>query len=335
MKYLFVILLLISNIASAKEVTVTGYGSTYDAALANAKMQALESVTGTFITGEQEYKNGKYSDSAKQYNGGIIKSFRVTEYKQVNSGVEVTIIADVVEKKDNRVTGKNEQEFNIEFGEHEQRRGVVDKLDNVNSMIVFTVSRPAYEIDRNSSIVTLNIGMQLQPKWVSDLQAFTSVIDEKGKTRSNTYANIHGGVVSSLITINPLIAAAFGSATAPSQPEYSEQNMVCFASGRGSFMDCKNIGVTFVNIPKYPKLIVEVVVNGVSYVAYESEIEMQLYEYIYPGDYKQHKIFKSYRETVHQPTWMIYTGERQSKRVQFRLENHIAKNVEKVRVSIR
>jgi len=267
MKYLFVILLLISNIASAKEVTVTGYGSTYDAALANAKMQALESVTGTFITGEQEYKNGKYSDSAKQYNGGIIKSFRVTEYKQVNSGVEVTIIADVVEKKDNRVTGKNEQEFNIEFGEHEQRRGVVDKLDNVNSMIAFTVSRPAYEIDRNSSIVTLNIGMQLQPKWVSDLQAFTSVIDEKGKTRSNTYANIHGGVVSGLITINPLIAAVFGSATAPSQPEYSEQNMVCFASSRGSFMDCKNIGVTFVNIPKYPKLIVEVVVNGVSYVA--------------------------------------------------------------------
>lgn len=335
MKYLLIVLLFVASVASAKEVTVTGYGSTYDSALANAKMQALESVTGTFIISEKEYKNEKYNDSAKQYNGGVIKSFRVLEYRQVNSGVEVTIVADVVEKKDNRLVGKNEQEFNIEFGEHEQRRDVVDKLDDVSRMIGFSVSRPSYEVDRQSSVITLNIEMQLQPKWVSDLQAFTSVIDEKGKTRSNTYASVHAGFVNALLSFNPLTAAVIGTATAPSQPEYSEQNMICFASSRGSFMDCKNLGVTFVNIPKYPKLVVEVVANGVTYRAYETEVEMKLYEYVYPGDQRSHKFFKNYRETFHQPAWMIYTEQKQTQRVQFRLDNQLAKNVEKVRVYLR
>ena len=335
MKIFLVILLFLSSVAFAKEVTVTGYGSTYERALANAKMQALESVTGTFIIGEREMKNDRYNERAEQYNGGIIKSFRVIEQRQENSGVVVTIVADVVEKKDNRITGKNEQEFKIEFGEHEQRRVVVDKLDDVNNMVAFNVSRPTYEIDRHSSIITLNIDMQLQPKWVSDMQAFTDVIDEKGKTRSNTYANIHGGVVSALLSVNPFAAVAVGVAGAPSEPQYSEKNMVCFASSRGSFMNCKTVGVTFVNIPKYPKLIVEVVANGVSYRAYETELDMKLYEYVHPGDYKQHRIFKSYRETFHQPAWMIYTNERQNKRVQFSLDNNLAKNVEKVRVYLR
>jgi len=57
MKKLAIALMLASSVAFADEVTVTGYGSTFDNALANAKMQALEKVTGTFIISESEYKN--------------------------------------------------------------------------------------------------------------------------------------------------------------------------------------------------------------------------------------------------------------------------------------
>jgi len=331
MKLFLVLLLFISSIASAVEVTVTGRGSTYDRALANAKMLALENVTGTFVIGQSEYKDKEFRDSMEQYNGGVIKSFRVKEYHDGGKFVEVTITADVVEKKDNRIDGKNEQPFSIQFDEHEQRRVVVDKLDNINNMVAITVGKPTYEIDRHSSIISLEVEMKLQPKWVSDMQAFTDVIGEKGSTSNNAYSSIHGGVVSSMIGSNPVGAVMIGVLAAPAPKKTSEQTMVCFGGRRGSFLDCKNVGVSFVKIPKYPQLVVEVVSDGVKYKVYKQRLDMSMYEFVHPGEYRNHSFFKSYKEQFHQPSWVIYTGEKQERILRFKLDNNIAKDVQHVR----
>jgi hypothetical protein len=332
MKIFLVILLFISSIASAKEVTVTGRGSTYDRALANAKMLALENVTGTFVIGQSEYKDREFRESMEQYNGGIIKSFRVKEYKELPHHIEVTITADVVEKKDNRIAGKNEQSFNMQFDEHEQRRVVVDKLDNVNNMIAIDVEKPTYEVDRYSSIISIGIDMRMQPKWVSDMQAFTDVIGEEGSTSNNAYASVHGGVVSSVMTSNPVAAVLVGVLGAPAPKKKSEQTMVCFAKSRGSFLNCKNVGVSFVKIPKYPQLVVEVISDGVKYTVYKQRLSMKMYEFVHPGEYRNHYFFKSYKEEFHQPAWVIYTGESEERILRFKLDNKIAKDVQKVRV---
>lgn len=332
MKIFLVILLFISSIASAKEVTVTGRGSTYDRALANAKMLALENVTGTFVIGESEYRDKEFRESMEQYNGGVIKSFRVKEYKEFPQHIEVTITADVVEKKDNRIAGKNEQSFNMQFDEHEQRRVVVDKLDNVNNMIAIDVAKPTYEIDRYSSVISMPFQMKMQPKWVSDMQAFTDVIGEDGKTSNNAYSSIHGGVVSSVVTSNPIAAVLVGVLGAPAPQKTSEQTMVCFAKTRGSFLNCKNIGVSFVKIPKYPQLVVEVISDGVKYTVYKQRLDLKMYEFVHPGEYRQHYFFKSYKEQFHQPAWVIYTGETEERILRFQLDNKIAKDIQKVRV---
>lgn len=332
MKILLVILLFISSIASAKEVTVTGRGSTYDRALANAKMLALENVTGTFVIGHSEYRDKEFRESMEQYNGGVIKSFRVTEYKEFPHHIEVTITADVVEKKDNRIAGKNEQSFNMQFDEHEQRRVVVDKLDNVNNMIAIDVEKPTYEVDRYSSIISIPIQMKMQPKWVSDMQAFTDVIGEEGSTSNNAYASVHGGIVSSVMTSNPVAAVLVGVLGAPAPKKTSEQTMVCFAKTRGSFLNCKNVGVSFVKIPRYPQIVVEVISDGVKYTVYKQRLDMKMYEFVHPGEYRNHYFFKSYKEQFHQPAWVIYTGESEERILRFKLDNKIAKDVQKVRV---
>jgi hypothetical protein len=335
MKIFLVILLFISSIASAKEVTVTGSGSTYDRALANAKMLALENVTGTFIIGEKEYRDKEFRESMEQYNGGIIKSFRVQGYKEFPHHIEVTITADVVEKKDNRIEGKNKQSFNIEFDEHEQRRVVVDKLDNVNNMIAIEIQKPTYEVDRHSSIISIDMSMKMQPKWVSDMQSFTDVIGEDGKTSNNAYSSIHGGVVSSMLGSNPIGAVMLGVLAAPAPKQKSEQTMVCFAKVRGSFLNCKNIGVSFVKIPKYPQLVVEVISDGVKYTVYKQRLDMKMYEFVHPGEYRNHYFFKSYKEEFHQPAWVIYTGEKEERVLRFKLDNRIAKDVQNVRVYLK
>lgn len=332
MKIFLVVLLFISSIASAAEVTVTGRGTTYDRALANAKMLALENVTGTFVIAQSEYKDKEFRESMEQYNGGVIKSFRVKEYKEFPHHIEVTITADVVEKKDNRIAGNNKREFNVEFDEHEQRKVVVDKLDNVNNMIAIDVEKPTYEIDRYSSIVSIGIDIKMQPKWVSDMQAFTDVIGEKGNTSNNAYANIHGGIVSSVMTSNPIAAVLVGVLGAPAPKKTSEQTMVCFAKSRGGFLNCKNVGVSFVKIPKYPQLVVEVISDGVKHTVYKQRLQMKMYEFVHPGEYRNHYFFKSYKENFHQPAWVIYTSESEQRILRFKLDNRIAKDVQQVRV---
>jgi hypothetical protein len=332
MKFLLVVLLFISSIASAVEVTVTGRGSSYDRALANAKMLALENVTGTFIIGESEYKDKEFRESMEQYNGGVIKSFRVISYKELPHHIEVTITADVVEKKNNRIEGKNKQSFNIEFDEHEQRRVVVDKLDNVNNMIAILVDKPTYEVNRYDSIVAINVNMKLQSKWVSDMQSFTDVIGEEGKTSNNAYSSVHGGIVGGMIGSNPLGAVVLGVLTAPAPKQTSEQTMICFGARRGAFLNCKNVGVSFEKIPKFPQLIVEVISDGVKHTVYKQRLDMKMYEFVHPGEYRNHYFFKSYKENFHQPAWVVYTGEQEERILRFKLDNRIAKDVQHVRV---
>ena len=335
MKTFLLALLFVSSVASAAEVTVTGRGSTYDKALANAKMLALENVTGTFVIGESEYKDNVFRDSMEQYNGGVIKSFRVENYNDFSSYVEVTITADVVEKKDNRVEGKNHQSFNIQLDEHNQRLAVVDKLDDVTRMVSINIGKPTFDVDRYQSTVYLNVGMRLQPKWISDAQSFTSVIGEEGKTSNNAYGTIHGNVVGGLLGSNPLAAVAIAVIGEPQQQATSEQTMICFGSRNGSFLDCKNIGVSFVNIPKYPKIVVEVVTNNVKYEVYEQELSLKMYEFVPVGSHKGHHFFKSYRKTFHQPTWIVYSDEIDKLNLSFKLDNNIAKDVKQVRIYLR
>ena len=119
-----------SSMALAEEVTVTGYGSTFDNALANAKMQALEKVTGTFIISESEYKNKQYKETIDQYNGGIINKYDIVSSSKKSTGYEVTIVADVDRKKDNRMKVNKPVALDVQQQDYKEKEKVFDRLDN-------------------------------------------------------------------------------------------------------------------------------------------------------------------------------------------------------------
>ena len=73
MKKTLLALALASSFAFADEVTVTGYGSNYNAALENAKVAALEKGASTFIIAESNARNGKVEKKINQYNNNIMK----------------------------------------------------------------------------------------------------------------------------------------------------------------------------------------------------------------------------------------------------------------------
>lgn len=332
MKRLLLSLLLVSSIVSAKEITTVGVGSTYGRALENAKQEALEQAASTFLMAERKSRNSSVTEKIDQYNAGIIKTYKVIDYNYDNFGMyRVTIVADVIPKKDNRMHDKSSRELEPKFTEFEERRKIVDNLDNVKSAVSIDVSKPEYTIGREETIVSVDLSFALQKKWVSDLKSFAAVIDEEGSTTNNGYENIHGGIVSALVGSNPLAAVFVGAVAAPETKPVKDEFMVCFAEYKLRFMDCKNIGVDFNKIPSIPTLVIIGMSDTDRHVFYKQRLDLNLYEYVYPGDRRYHHFFKSYKKTFNQPAIIVYEDESYQMRAKFKIDNRIVKNVTEIR----
>ena len=77
MKWFWLILSLVVTSAQSAEVMATGFGKTVDEALQNAKIAALEQVTGTFVTGRATLEGERHQSRIDQYNGGLIRTHQV------------------------------------------------------------------------------------------------------------------------------------------------------------------------------------------------------------------------------------------------------------------
>ena len=329
MKKTILALLLASTLVNAEPITVTGYGSTYDSALKNAKTQALEKGASTFIIGESTARNGKVTEQIDQYNGGVIKSYAIVNSTNAFNGYEITITADVV-PKDNRVV-RESAEFTPNYKEFTDRLAVFDQIDNVGKAITAKLVNPKYEIGRRTVIMNASIVMSFQPKWLSDVKEFSTVINEKGSTSSNTYNRVHGGVVSGLLPVSPLLAVAATAFTEKPQ-KTSNAMMICFDSSR----NCSTVGISFDNIPRSPKLvIIGVTESGHERILYEHLLNTNLYEFYSPGETVTSKYFVSYNVTYKQPTLMLNTKKTDIVDVSFDIDNDFARQLRGVKIYLK
>lgn len=325
MKRLAAALVLLSSVAFAEQVTTTGYGNTCDNALLNAKTLAVEKVTGTFILGESSTDGRKYHEEIVQYNGGVVNSYEVTD-TTINDGCYVTIVADIDEKKDNRLVIQKPESFNAEYDEYNQRERVVRNLDNVSKAVYAKITD--IQVSHKSGYIVVNavVTLGLQHKWVSDLKSLTDAIDEAGYTSNNAYSNMHGGLVASLINSNPLAAVTIAMAGNPSEPKRREDTMICF-----DVSDCRNLGVDFVRIPREPKLII----RGNGQKVYQQYIDMELYEFLDAGQTKSHPFFKSFSRKYNQPTILLNSQRTQQIKVRFNIEDRVAKDITKLEIYLK
>jgi hypothetical protein len=334
MKTLPLVFLLATNIAIAEQVTTTGYGKTCDAAVANAKVNAVDQVASAFILGESSVKDNTYREDIQKYSGGVLNRYNVVSTVRGTDSCTVTIQAEVEPKKDNRVV--RSKSITPDFQEFGERVKVADRLDNVGNAIVAVIENPRWNIGREISTLTADVTMSFQPKWVSDVHAFSSVINEEGKVTSSAYANAHGSVVNFLMAYSPFAAVALHEVAQPKYVELSNQMMVCFAEYHGNNTDCRNIGVSFDNIPRSPKLLVVATDNtGAQYIMYQHFLDMKMYEFIQAGESKSMRWMTRIKNTYHQPALLVYTKETQSMKISFDVDNKFAKNIQSIKVYLK
>lgn len=325
MKHLALVLALFASSAFAEQVTTTGYGKTCEAALVNAKTLAIEKVTGTFVLGESSTDGKKYHENIVQYNGGILNSYEVLD-TEIGNGCYVRILADVDEKKNNRVFIHQPRNINTGYDEHEQRKRVVANLDNISKAVYATITNVHVSHKTGYVVVDADITLGLQQKWVSDLKSLTKVIDEEGYTSNNAYSNMHGGLVAGIMNSNPLAAVTIAMAGNPPEPKRSEEMMVCFDD-----VDCRNLGVDFVRIPREPKL----TIKGNGRIIYEQYIDIELYKFLSAGQSKSHPFFKSFSRKYNQPTLMLNSERTQQIKVRFRIDDSVAKNITELEIYLK
>ena len=318
--------LLFAGSASAEVVTATGWGGSFEGALANAKQEALEMGASTFVTGKKQYKNRQITEEIVQYNGGIIKEYDIIRSNKMGDEYSVTISADVVEQ-DNRV--KSNKSFDIsDFAEHDRRAKAVDYLDDPGKAIHLQVIDFSTQVKPDGVHVKAQVRLAWQNKWLSDMRAFASVVNEKGVTSTNTLDVIVGNVTNSLIAVNPVGAAVFHEALDPDEVEHSDEQMVCFRTDRkDNTVDCRSIGVDLQKFSSDPKLVM--VANGK--VIHQKYLYSHLWDKVYPGEYSTNSFFRNHKVTFHQPALVIYTHNVEDAYLEFVVQRHQlegAKNVE-------
>jgi len=321
MKPMILGLTLLASTSFAAQVTVDGFGKTCDSALQNAKQLAVEKVTGTFITGSSSTDGKTYDEEIVQYNGGVITSYQVKETIK-KDGCHVNLTANVEEKKDNRIV-LNSAEFNTDYNEYNKRKKVVNALDNLSSAMYATASNVRVAHKDGYVVVDADITLALQPKWVSDVRSFSTLLNEEGNASNDLYRRSHAGVVGALMQSSPPAAVALAIVGEESPPQTNENMMVCF-DGR----DCMNVGADFDRMRMVPKMSIV----GNNKVVYEHFLfDNNLFEFIPAGTSKKYAVIT---RKYNQPAFIINTKNTQNMHISFRIDDSIAREIKKLEIYV-
>ncbi len=337
MKKTILALLLASSFANAAEITASGFGSTYEGALENAKVAALEQGASTFVMSERNARQNRVDETIDEYTSGVIKSYKIVSHQKNMIGHEIVIVADVV-PKDNTIKKGKQSSFTPDFNEYDRREKIVNRLDNVGNAIYADVGTPNYKIGRYHTTVYVDINLAWQPKWVGDMRSFTSTIAEKGSTSTNTHGEIAAGVSNAVKNIsgNPIIGWLAWEAAKPGPaPEFRDNQMVCFGSYQNSSVDCRNLDVDIVSMPRSPKLVMVATVNGSQMQIYEQYLDVKLYKFASAGDTRYNRYFPQHKTTLNQPALLVFENETQRVPVKFEVDNNVMKNIQSVQVYLR
>ena len=252
-------------------------------------------------------------------------------------GHEVTIVADVVPKNNTIKKGK-QSSFTPDFNEYDRREKIVSRLDNVGSAIYADVSTPNYKVGRYHTTVYVDVTLAWQPKWLGDMHSFTSTIAEEGSTSTNTHGEIAAGVSNAVkgVTGNGVLGwLAWEATKPPPAPEFRDNQMVCFGATVNSSVNCRNLDVDLVGMPRSPKLVMIANVNGSQVQIAEQYVDIKLYKFASAGDTRYNRFFPRHKTTLNQPALLVFENERQRVPLKFDVENNLMRQIDSVQVYLR
>lgn len=336
MKKLIFLLTLASSVASAEIVTVTGYGKDYETSLNNAKIAALEKVTGTWIHSQSRSIDGSYNEDITQYNGGVIKSYDVISAAER----QVTIRADVDIIKDNRVGSRSASIH------HETKNDLVDKakkniqlsnavstLDSKNKAFAVNVKDIQYANFGQNTQVTIYAEMAWSPKWYSDVKSLATTVDNRTQPSNNVRNQVAANVTRAM-SVSP-ITAVLGSIfyqNASEKPrEHQAEPSICFGTRRAYVADdcyVMNFNLNNFVYSSFNLRITGLALDGTKHVETNTTFEnSKMYSYVLPGTQKRSMIDVTY--TYNNPTLILYSEENVKLKMKFTVPTNQLAQVDK------
>jgi hypothetical protein len=258
MKRWLTLLACLSLNVQAAEVTVTGYGTSVDEALANARTTAVGQVAGTFVTGQSTLDGDAYRSRTNEYNGGRIRKHEILSVDEKNGLFAVRILADVDTDKVNTVIVSNGAEIDAQVADqldgarddHEKTRRIVEALDDPAQAFAVEVTKVTYRNRGELTDLVVQGRIVYSPKWYDDVRVMAKTIGRKVDIGSK-WREALWGLAALTAAVNPMLPGTLFSiarhATPPPKP--SPEHMVCFGKDNGWDIDeCYETRHAFTNI---------------------------------------------------------------------------------------
>ena len=258
MKRWLVVLTCLGLSAQAAEVTVTGYGTSVDEALANARTAAVGQMAGTFVTGQSTLEGDAYRSRTDEYNGGRIRKHEILSVDEADGLFAVCIIADVDTDKVNTVIVSNGAEIDPQVADrldsardyHEKTRRIVKALDDPAQAFAVEVTKVTYHNRGELTDLVVQGRIVYSPKWYDDVRTMAKTIGRKIDIGSK-WREALWGLAALTAAINPALPGTMFSIArhANPEPKASPEHMVCFGKDNGWDIDeCYETRHPFTNI---------------------------------------------------------------------------------------
>ena len=275
----------------AKEVIATGYGTTAELALQNAKTVAIEQVASTFVTGNTTVTDDIYRSRIEQYHGGLIRRYQVLAVEQVDGLISTRIRADVDTEKVNTVITDQGADVSKETTGHLSdaadefaRTGrIVAALDDPHQAFVIRIAKVNYRNRGQLTDIEIDAQITMNPKWYDDVKTMAKTIGRKVDLGSATADELWGvGALSAIV--NPMLPSTINHLAryAEKKAQPSHEYTACFGRVMNrDIHECYEIRHRFARLTERDRWPVELhLANGESKTVvrkYPVNIRNQLY----------------------------------------------------------
>ncbi len=234
--WLLFIVFFSANLA-AREVIATGYGTTVELALENAKTVAIEQVAGTFVTGQTTVTDDDYRSRIEQYHGGLIRRYDVLGIEQADGLISAKIAADVDSDKINTVLTDQGAEVSNDTAdvlanaadEFERTGRIVAALDDPQQAFVVRIAKVTYRNRGPLTDVEIDAQITTNPKWYDDVRTMARTIGRKVDLGS-AWSDALWGLAALSAIVNPMLPGTINHLARASEkkPQPSDEYAACF-----------------------------------------------------------------------------------------------------------
>lgn len=298
MRWLLFAMALASSCAFATEVEVTGYGTTVQEAVIDAKAAAIDQVSGSFVAGQTSLQDGRYRSSITQYHGGLIKRDKILSIAHRDGLVAVRLRADVDPDRVNdvgifngaRIPPAVAMQMQHALERRDQLRRVVAALDDPAQAFTVKIEKIAcHNMGTKTELVAL-FSVRYSPKWFDEVHALAKAAGQPVDMGS-LWANAVWGAAALTAAINPSLPGFLFTAarhlnqhkkSAP--PDY----MLCFdRNGEDDVHECYGFDARFMRITERSHIDLEarIIQDGQVYDlgTFAVNPEESLYMNVWPG----------------------------------------------------